>query len=170
MARISPTIARDRDVPVIDYQERIIARQTELSHPQWVVMWGCYTRAFWAFPRFSVSPGTLVSAWSLEDLLFHMISVEIEFGARPLVARYTSPPPAAQLPRRIPLAIRRGLLARQPALVPAPPAERRPVRTNYDPFISGPLLPGGFDADGPDWDSNGSFWPDGPEISGPDGW
>jgi hypothetical protein len=141
---------------VTDDQERIVAGAIELRYPQWVVMWGCYTRLFWALPRFGVPRGTFVSARRPESLIADMLGVEIEFGARPPLTSYKSLAPAAQLPRRVPLALRMGPRPSQPVPVALPPAQRRQVRTNYDPYISGPLNPDGFDPDQYDWDSSGA--------------
>lgn len=136
-----------------DDHEQIIASEIEFSHPQWMVMWGRYTRLFWAFPRFRVAPGTIISAWGTQSLLEDMQDVETEFGARPGAPASNSPAPDAPLPRRIPLALRN-----------TPPAD-------YDPYISGPLHPAGFELEAPDdsdWDWSGSFWPDfPPQVSGP---
>jgi hypothetical protein len=180
---------------VTDEQQRVIARETELSHPHWVVMWGCYTRFFWAFPRFGFSSDTIVSAQTPQTLLAGMQRVETGLRAGPHTPSYD--PPAAALPRRVPLALRKGLpqdgaphtgfssgassrwqaaeddsaapIPGQPALIPVP-VQPRPARTNYDPYISGPLHSDGFDPDDPDWDLPGSFWPDAPQTSGPSSW
>jgi hypothetical protein len=153
-------LLRQRPLPearksLTDDQERIVARMIEVSHPQWMVMWGCYTRLFWAFPRFRVAPGTIVSSWSPQNLITDMKDVEDEFRASPRVPAYNSAP-VAPLPRRVPLALRN-----------VPP-------TGYDPLISAPVHPAGFDlddSDDSDWDWSGSFWPDyPPQTSGPNYW
>jgi len=45
-----------------DDQERQVAAEIEQSHPHWAVIWGCYSRRFWAFPYFQAPQGTIVSA------------------------------------------------------------------------------------------------------------
>jgi hypothetical protein len=156
---------------VIDDQERNIAIEIERDHPDWVVMWGCYSRLFWAFPRFSVPKGTIISAPSGAGVLSYMLDLEAEFRNTDRVPRYSSPSPAASLPRRLPLAHRRG----QPQWnVPtavssaagthgpqatesyptAPLAPPWPEQSNQDLYMSGPVesRPGdqpGFDAFGP---------------------
>jgi hypothetical protein len=100
---------------VADDEERYVAREIELSHPDWMVLWGCYSRLFWAFPRFQVPRGTIVSAPIRDWLVADMRSVEAEFMHSPAEFRhsphapgYSSPAPAAPLPRRVPLAQRQG--------------------------------------------------------------
>ena len=38
------------------------ARQIENGHPHWMVVWGLYSRQYWAFPLLPVPPGTIVHA------------------------------------------------------------------------------------------------------------
>jgi hypothetical protein len=63
-------------IDMTDDQERQVAAEIEQSHPNWAVMWGCYSRRFWAFPYFQASPGTLVSAPDRDRLLADMHSIE----------------------------------------------------------------------------------------------
>jgi hypothetical protein len=91
-----------------DDPERRVA-EMERSYPGWLILWGCYTRLFWAFPRFSVPQGTIVSAADPDRLLADMHSVELEARASQLaaarnpqqVAASSSPPSHSQLPRRL---------------------------------------------------------------------
>jgi hypothetical protein len=188
-------LADDDQEHSIDAQERYTAREIERSHPQWMVMWGCYTRLFWAFPRFRVPSGTIVSARGDKGLLTDMREVEIEFGARPRLAGYdaraaaplparpaAAPLPArpapAELPRRSALAIRNAMTQWGAPVVPAarrpvaaaPPAEPDPRRRDYDPYISGPLGPYDFGPDDSGWDLRGSFWADGEPTQGRSDW
>jgi hypothetical protein len=64
-----------------DDQERQFAAEIEQSHPDWVVLWGCYSRLFWAFPYFQVPQGTIVSAPDRDRLLADMQSIELEVNA-----------------------------------------------------------------------------------------
>jgi hypothetical protein len=84
---------------VTDGQGRQIAREIEQNHPSWLVMWGCYSRLFWAFPRFNVPRGTIVSAPEPDRLFAEMQSVEDEHSAREPV--YAAPTPVTALPRRL---------------------------------------------------------------------
>jgi hypothetical protein len=63
---------------VIDDEQWQVASEIEQSHPSWLVMWGCYSRMFWAFPLFTVPPGTIVSAPGPDRLLADMEDVENE--------------------------------------------------------------------------------------------
>ena len=38
------------------------ARQIEKGHPYWMVVWGLYSRQYWAFPLLPVPRGTIVHA------------------------------------------------------------------------------------------------------------
>jgi hypothetical protein len=93
---------------IIDDQERRAAAEIERAHPNWLVMWGCYTRVFWAFPRFLTPRGTIVSAPGPDRLLGDMLSVEhgvkasrqVAYGSLQTAASSSlaAPPP---LPRRL---------------------------------------------------------------------
>ena len=39
-----------------------MAQKIEKAHPHWMVVWGLYSRLYWAFPRLDVPRGTLVHA------------------------------------------------------------------------------------------------------------
>jgi hypothetical protein len=60
---------RDRD------QRRLAARIGE-AFPHWLVMWGAYSRQFWAFPRFRAPRGTIAHAADPGDLAAHMREVQ----------------------------------------------------------------------------------------------
>lgn len=72
-------------ITMIDEQEWRSAAEIEQSHPGWIVIWGCYSQLFWAFPRFQVPRGTIVSAPEQSQLLADMHRVEVEASARALV-------------------------------------------------------------------------------------
>jgi hypothetical protein len=65
---------------VTDDEQWEIAGEVEQEHQNWAVMWGCYTRLFWAFPLFEVPKGTIVSARDADRLLLDMEQVETEHG------------------------------------------------------------------------------------------
>ena len=44
-----------------DSMRKIAGRVMEIF-PHWLVMWGDYTREFWAYPRFDVPAGTIAHA------------------------------------------------------------------------------------------------------------
>jgi len=83
-----------------DDQQRQIASEIEQIRPSWLVMWGCYSRLFWAFPRFNVPQGTIISASNPSQLLVSMDSVEAEQSAVSRESVYAAPVRASALPRR----------------------------------------------------------------------
>jgi hypothetical protein len=83
-----------------DDQQRQVASEIERSRRLWLVMWGCYTRLFWAFPLFEVPRGTIVSAPDRERLLTAMQTVEVEQNVSSWVPSYASSTPVPLLPRR----------------------------------------------------------------------
>ena len=65
-------------IDMTDDQERQVAAEIEQSHPHWAVIWGCYSRRFWAFPYFQAPQGTIVSAPDRDRLLADMHSIELK--------------------------------------------------------------------------------------------
>jgi hypothetical protein len=51
--------------------------------PSWLVMWGSYSRQFWAFPCFKAAPGTVVQAADISTLAGMMHRVQRTFRERP---------------------------------------------------------------------------------------
>jgi hypothetical protein len=84
---------------VTDDKQWQVAREIEQSCPHWLVLWGCYSRLFWAFPLFQAPKGTIVSAPDRERLVADMHGVEIEQSATSWVPIDSSPAPASRLPR-----------------------------------------------------------------------
>ncbi|MGH3157985.1 MAG: hypothetical protein ACRDNF_15605 [Streptosporangiaceae bacterium] len=41
---------------------RAFAERINQARPQWLVLWGCYTRRFWGYPLFDMRPRRLVCA------------------------------------------------------------------------------------------------------------
>jgi hypothetical protein len=52
-----------------DRGQRRTADRIEQQNPAWVVMYGPWTRHFWAYPRFSAPPGTIIGARTATELL-----------------------------------------------------------------------------------------------------
>jgi hypothetical protein len=141
-----------------DDHEWQTAAEIEESHPHWLVMWGSYSRVFWAFPRFEVPDGTIVSARDRERLLAEMRDVEAEVSAPPVPVYtapvHTAPTPPARLPQRVgPLPVRRKpASATQPHQRPTRgQAQRGALSAETKPYGSGregqggaraPYLPG----------------------------
>jgi len=62
---LAATSPRQHEVPVPadgDDASREIARKTERENPQWIVVFGIFTKEFVCFPRFPVPPGTILVA------------------------------------------------------------------------------------------------------------
>jgi hypothetical protein len=78
----------------MDDQDRQNAARIERSRPHWMVMWGCYSRLYWAFPRFPVPKGTIASAGDQDGLLVELDSIEAEsHGQPPPRSKSRQPPP-----------------------------------------------------------------------------
>jgi hypothetical protein len=43
-------------------QQHRVAGELERVHPYWIVLFGCYSRVFWAFPLFGSAGGYLAAA------------------------------------------------------------------------------------------------------------
>ena len=61
-----------------DPAERAAAARLQHACPHWVILYGAWTRLFFAFPRFGVPPGTIVSAPSPGELVEWMRTTELE--------------------------------------------------------------------------------------------
>ncbi len=66
-----------------DPAERQIAAAIQSRHPYWLVCWGTHSRRYWAYPRFPVPPGTLLSAPDSAALVAGMRQAEARAAARP---------------------------------------------------------------------------------------
>jgi hypothetical protein len=51
-------------------------------HPDWMIMYGVYTRMFWAYPLFTTLTGKYVSAPDPADLDRRMTAAEANLGQR----------------------------------------------------------------------------------------
>jgi hypothetical protein len=59
-----------------DADKRELAARIEQVFPRWLVMWGAYSRQFWAYPRFRVPRGTIAHAASPDDLAGMMRAIQ----------------------------------------------------------------------------------------------
>ena len=59
-----------------DAAEREQAARIERDFPHWLVMWGAYSRRFWAYPRFNVPRGAIAHAASPDDLAGMMRAIQ----------------------------------------------------------------------------------------------
>ncbi|MFC4565405.1 hypothetical protein ACFO4E_26410 [Nocardiopsis mangrovi] len=65
-----------------DHERRSVAAHIEWQkQDMWLVLWGCYTRRYWAFARWPLPPGgAVVSAHDPDGLYAEMRRVEREHG------------------------------------------------------------------------------------------
>jgi hypothetical protein len=105
----------------LDDQQQRFAAQVEQDHRDWVIMWGYYSRLYWAFPRFNAPPGTVVAAPAPGELTEAMRRAEI---AAALAPRFEAAPPSRPRRGEPPPGQRRGGRNPAPAAVAAgkPPA------------------------------------------------
>ena len=59
-----------------DRVQRENAVRVESVFPGWLVMWGLYSRKFWAYPRFDAPPGTIAQAADANTLAGIMHRIE----------------------------------------------------------------------------------------------
>jgi len=77
-----------------DPGQRRAAGRIERQNPGWVVMYGPWTRHYWAYPRFSAPRGTILDAPSIAELLPLMRAAELAGPASaPGFGRPTVPRP-----------------------------------------------------------------------------
>jgi hypothetical protein len=60
-----------------------IAEQINRSHPQWLVIWGLYSRRFWAFALFEMQPRMPVCAGYPDALIARMDEAERRYRITP---------------------------------------------------------------------------------------
>jgi hypothetical protein len=63
-----------------DDAQRQTAVQVERDHPRWVIVWGSYSREFWAYPKFNVPPGTVLHSRDPNVVATQMRQVELQHG------------------------------------------------------------------------------------------
>jgi hypothetical protein len=54
-----------------------MAARIERGHPWRMVLWGTHSRLFWAFPRFTAQPGTIITASTAAELQDRMRQAEL---------------------------------------------------------------------------------------------
>jgi hypothetical protein len=72
-----------------DDQERQTAMRIERENPRWLVIWGVYSRLYWAFPRFNAPPGIIIAAPDPGELLARMRRIEV--AVNPAASAETAP-------------------------------------------------------------------------------
>jgi hypothetical protein len=122
---------------VSDEQQWQIAGEIEQSNPGWLVIWGCYSRLFWAFPRFRAPAGTILSASNPDQLLVDMDSVQLEQSAASREPAYAAPTAASALPRRR-SSWREGMdspTGAQPGMPWTSQVMPQPTSRGYEPYV-----------------------------------
>jgi hypothetical protein len=61
---------------------RMAAAQLQRDHEHWLVLWGCYTRSYIAFPLFHAPRGTILTASAPGDMVTKMRREERSAGVR----------------------------------------------------------------------------------------
>lgn len=59
-----------------DRAERLLAVRIGEVFPRWCIMWGAYSREYWAYPQFRVPRGTIAHAADPGDLTAQIRAVE----------------------------------------------------------------------------------------------
>lgn len=65
-------------VTFYDPDERDRAVRIGDANSQWYVMWGVWSRRFWAYPHFTAPHGTFVSSPDPDELIARMHSAEVK--------------------------------------------------------------------------------------------
>jgi hypothetical protein len=60
-----------------DPREHDTAERIERGNPRWAVIWGTHSRQYFAFPRFTATPGTIITAPATTELLDRMRQAEL---------------------------------------------------------------------------------------------
>ncbi|HUY46405.1 MAG TPA: hypothetical protein VMV92_11845 [Streptosporangiaceae bacterium] len=74
-----------------EHEHRTAARLTR-DNPRWLILWGTWTRLYWAFACFHVLPGTILTAAAPGDLITGIRRAELA-ASQQATPRYTTPPP-----------------------------------------------------------------------------
>jgi hypothetical protein len=81
-----------------DKRARAMAGRIGRDFPQWLVIWGTYSRVYWAYPTFPVPRGTLVHSSDPGELARQMREIQLS-GGQPSKPRPSNlPGPAIQPP------------------------------------------------------------------------
>jgi hypothetical protein len=60
-----------------DPHEHDTAARIERGNPRWAIIWGTHSRQYFAFPRFTATPGTIITAPATTELLDRMRHAEL---------------------------------------------------------------------------------------------
>jgi muconolactone delta-isomerase len=77
-SRVDPSA----EIEGIESASRETARRIEKANRRWLVMWGVFSREYWAYPLFSAPSGTIMHAADAEMLVARMREVELASMSR----------------------------------------------------------------------------------------
>ena len=66
----------------LDMHSRAIAQWIGQDFPQWFIMWGAYSRAYWAYPAFPAPRGTIVHSHDPGELTRQMREIQMSRDIR----------------------------------------------------------------------------------------
>ena len=66
----------------LDKRQRAIAQRIGQDFPQWLVIWGTYSRVYWAYPTFPIPKGTILHANDPDELIRQMREIQISRDIR----------------------------------------------------------------------------------------
>ena len=74
-----------RGNPGTGYDEtaRQMARRLQQAHPGWLVLWGTYSREFWAYPTLPVPRGTILHSPDADTLAARIREARLRFFPQP---------------------------------------------------------------------------------------
>ena len=75
----------------LDKSARTAAHQIGRDFPQWLVMWGSYSREYWAYPTFAAPSGTIAHSRDPNDLAQQMRKMQMSQATREPNIRPASP-------------------------------------------------------------------------------
>jgi hypothetical protein len=72
----------DQDRDDAGLRQRQVIGSLRQRHPDWMIMYGAYTRMFWAFPLFTTVTGNYLGAGDPGELDRRMAAAEAKLGQR----------------------------------------------------------------------------------------
>ena len=66
----------------LDKHAHAIAQRIGRDFPQWLVIWGTYSRVYWAYPTFPVPRGTILHSNDPGELTRQMRGIQISRDIR----------------------------------------------------------------------------------------
>ncbi len=63
-----------------DDPQRQVVGSLRQRHPGWMIVYGRYSRMYWAFPKFTVFPGNYFGATDPSELDQRMLTAEQDLG------------------------------------------------------------------------------------------